>query len=88
MLTFLQFNSFNYLGIYIAITISRINHNNYGLIFILTFYLNHVRLVVCLSISQGRINPWHAPSHVFHCFILLNVVDNPHSLSFVREFPM
>ena len=73
MLTFLQFEPFNYLCIYITMTSSKINQNSYGMIINLTFYLNHVGLVVCLYVFQGCINPWHDFSHIIHYISFLNV---------------
>ena len=42
-----------------------------------TFHPHHWSLVVGLSIIQGCINLWHAPSHIIDCGNLLEVVDPP-----------
>jgi hypothetical protein len=66
-------------------TSSRINPNSDGIIINLTLYLNHVGLVVYLSIVQGYINPWHDPAHIIHCIIFQYVMHIPHSISHVRK---
>jgi hypothetical protein len=50
----------------------------------LTFHFNHGGSILFFLVVQTCINTWHSPSHIFHYFNLLNVVDSPHSFSFVR----
>jgi hypothetical protein len=63
---------------------SIINQSSYGLSINLTFYFNHVGLIICLSIVQGCIVPWHASTHVPYFLLFLNVMHSPHLISLVR----
>jgi len=54
----------------------------------ITLYFNHIRLICCLLVVQGYINPWHACSYVLNCISLLYIVNNPHCFPYMRKIYM